>query len=663
MKLGCCYYPEHWPETDWDNNAAHMREMGLELVRIGEFAWSRMEPQQGQYDWDWLDRAIESLAKGGLKIILGTPTATPPKWLVDSMPDMIAIDEKGNPRKFGSRRQYCFSHMPYRQECARITQIMAMRYGNHDAIMGWQTDNEYGCHDTVLSYSVAAASRFRDWLSNKYDKISALNAAWGNVFWSMEYQSFDAIDLPYLTVTEANPAHVLDYRRFASDEVVSFNKIQTEIIKKYSPDRIIMHNFMGFYTDFDHHKVGADLDIATWDSYPLGFLEMFPFSDEEKEKFARQGHPDIAAFHHDLYRGCSNKWGVMEQQPGPVNWAHHNPAPLDGMVRLWTIEAMAHEADFCSYFRWRQIPFAQEQMHAGLLRPDGVEAQGALEARQAAADIAALRETATLHETATNQNAQNPKAQTIALHFSYEAQWLFETQPQGQSFQYLWLVFEHYSALRRMGLNIDIVSQDDDLEGYAMVIIPSMPIINDDFIAKVKALNVPVMFGPRSGSKTKDFSIPDNLAPGPLQQLIDVKVTRVESMREGLHHFGTSRHGDDFRIDHWIEHVVGTAEVVEQCHNGTAILSRHNNIYYCSAWPDDALLHNMLMDLLKLTDLKPIILPQELRIRRKDGFHYIFNYGCKMIDLGNIHGPWQGGNYIIGQENLASAQIAVIAAD
>lgn len=653
MKLGCCYYPEHWPESDWDNNAARMREMGLELVRIGEFAWSRMEPKQGQYDWDWLDRAIESLAKAGLKIILGTPTATPPKWLVDTMPDMIAIDRNGNPRKFGSRRHYCFSHLPYRKECARITQAMAERYGQHDAIMGWQTDNEYGCHDTALSYSVAAVSRFREWLSNKYDNIDTLNTAWGNVFWSMEYQCFDSIDLPDLTVTEANPAHVLDYRRFASDEVVSFNKVQTEIIKKHSPARNIIHNFMGFYTDFDHHKVGDDLDIATWDSYPLGFLEMFPFSEEDKDKFARQGHPDIAAFHHDLYRGCSDKWGVMEQQPGPVNWAHHNPAPLDGMVRLWTIEAMAHDANFCSYFRWRQAPFAQEQMHAGLLRADGEEAQGAIEARQAADEITILN------------NASNAaqKSQTIALHFSYEAQWLFETQPQGQSFQYLWLVFEHYTALRRLGLNVDIISQDADLENYAMVIIPSMPIIDDSFIAKVKTLNIPVMFGPRSGSKTKDFSIPPNLAPGPLQQLIDLKVTRVESMRDGLHHFGTSRHGDDFRIDHWIENISGNAEVVEQCHNGNAILCRQDNIYYCSAWPDDALLHNIFIDLLKLTDAKPIILPEGLRIRRKDGLFYIFNYGCKMIDLGNIHEPWEGGNYIIGTENLASAQIAVIATD
>jgi beta-galactosidase len=363
MKLGCCYYPEHWPEAMWAEDARRMREMGLRLVRIGEFAWSRIEPEPGTFDWGWLDRAIETLHTAGLKVILGTPTATPPKWLIDRMPDMVAIDEQGRPRGFGSRRHYCFSHQEYRAECRRIVTALAQRYGTHPAIVMWQTDNEYGCHDTVLSFSEAAASAFRGWLSARYDTPQALNTAWGNVFWSMEYRSFAEVDPPHLTVTEANPAHWLDYRRFASDQVTRFNREQVAIIRSHSPGRDITHNFMGFFTEFDHHDVGRDIDVATWDSYPLGFLEQFWFSAQEKADYLRQGHPDIAAFHHDLYRGCSGgRWGVMEQQPGPVNWARFNPAPLPGMVTLWTLEACAHGAEFTSYFRWRQAPFAQEQM-------------------------------------------------------------------------------------------------------------------------------------------------------------------------------------------------------------------------------------------------------------------------------------------------------------
>ena len=234
MKLGCCYYPEHWPEDMWAEDAARMVDIGLSQVRIGEFAWSRIEPQPGQYDWDWLDRAIATLGDAGLEIILGTPTATPPKWLVDSMPDMVAIDAHGNPRGFGSRRHYCFSHAGYREECERIVKLMAERYGRHPAIKAWQTDNEFGCHDTVVSYSEAAAQAFRRWLADTYQNVDAMNTAWGNVFWSMEYLDFDAVDPPNLTVTEPNPAHVLDYRRFASDEVVTFNRLQADIIRPLS---------------------------------------------------------------------------------------------------------------------------------------------------------------------------------------------------------------------------------------------------------------------------------------------------------------------------------------------------------------------------------------------------------------------------------------------
>ena len=270
--LGTCYYPEHWDEALWTDDARRMVEAGLTWVRIGEFAWSRLEPHPGEFHWDWLDRAIEVLGSAGLKVVLGTPTATPPRWMADKHPDMFAVDVDGKPRGFGSRRHYCFSHIGYREECARIVEMFAERYGANPHVGAWQTDNEYGCHDTTISYSEAALKAFRIWLREKYQTIEALNGAWGNVFWSMEYNTFDQIGLPNLTVTEPNPAHSLDFRRFSSDQVITFNRLQTEIIRKHSAAPI-SHNYMGRITDFDHYKVGDDLEIATWDSYPLGFLE------------------------------------------------------------------------------------------------------------------------------------------------------------------------------------------------------------------------------------------------------------------------------------------------------------------------------------------------------------------------------------------------------
>ena len=478
----------------------------------------------------------------------------------------------------------------------------------------WQTDNEYGCHDTVLSFSDAAASAFRGWLAARYDTPQALNEAWGNVFWSMEYRSFAEVDPPHLTVTEANPAHWLDYRRFASDQVASFNREQVEIIRTHSPGRDITHNFMGFFTEFDHHDVGRDIDVATWDSYPLGFLEQFWFAREEKQAYLRQGHPDIAAFHHDLYRGCSNgRWGVMEQQPGPVNWARFNPAPLPGMVALWTLEACAHGAEFTSYFRWRQAPFAQEQMHAGLLRPDSSEAEAADEVHAAAA---------VLQDIGPQQVARAP----VALVFSYEAAWTIGIQPQGQSFRYLELVFEAYSALRARGLDVDIVAPRADLTAYRMVIVPTLPIMPEGFADKLGALDCPVLIGPRSGSKTASFHIPEGLAPGDLKPLIPLTVTRVESLRDGF-----SEPAQGFAVTRWREDVESKLAPELADTAGRGVIYRQNNVRYCAIWPDRALLA-LLVELMAQEAGVPLIdLPEGIRLRRSASHAFTFNYAKEPV--------------------------------
>ena len=389
--LGVCYYPEHWPEEKWQRDLAAVQDLGIRYVRVGEFAWSRLEPAPGQYEFAWLHRILDLAAKRALSIVLGTPTAAPPKWLVDQMPDMLAVDSEGKPKKFGSRRHYCFSHAGYRAEAVRIVSAIAREFGQHPAVTAWQTDNEYGCHDTVLSYSEAARDAFRRWLREKYGTIDCLNRRWGNVFWSMEYRGFEEIDLPNLTVTEANPAHQLDFRRFSSEQVQSFNRLQVDIIRHLSPGRTILHNFMGGFLDFDHFALASDLDAASWDSYPLGFLTLLNVPQEQKLKYLRTGDPDFVAFHHDLYRGCGRgRWWVMEQQAGPVNWAAYNPAPNPGMVRFWTHEAIAHGAEVVSYFRWRQAPFAQEQMHAGLNLPDDSPDTGTGEIKQVVAELAGL---------------------------------------------------------------------------------------------------------------------------------------------------------------------------------------------------------------------------------------------------------------------------------
>lgn len=616
--LGVCYYPEHWPEEIWPEDARRMAEAGLTWVRIGEFAWSRLEPEPGQFDFAWMDRAIATLGSAGLKVVLGTPTATPPRWMIDRHPDMLAVDADGRPRRFGSRRHYCFSHRGYLEECRRIVTLLALRYGRNAHVAAWQTDNEYGCHDTILSYSDAARHAFRDWLAQRYQSPQALNKAWGNVFWSMDYGSFDQIDLPNLTVTEPNPAHVLDFRRFSSDQVVAFNRAQVEILRRHS-SAPIAHNYMGRITDFDHYKVGADLDIASWDSYPLGFLsDRLEADAAHKAAYLRQGDPDFQAFHHDLYRTVGRgRWWVMEQQPGPVNWAPWNPAPLPGMVRLWTWEAFAHGAEAVCYFRWRQASFGQEQMHAGLLRPDSVAAPGLEEAEQVARELELAPEADCGHGD-------------VALVFDYESAWAWATQPQGADFDYFRLCFAWYRGLRRLGLNIDILSPEtSDLSQWRLVLVPGLFTLSAPLRSAIPSCPGAVVFGPRAASRTPDFSIPVPLPPN--LPGLDARVTRVQSLPPGT----SVALKSGGRFVHWVEDIETCADVTISRDDGRAALVGQGAVRYLAGWPDDDSLVKILRDLCAEQAIGTFDLPPSLRRRGGSTRQFLFNHGTEAVE-------WQG---------------------
>ena len=613
--LGVCYYPEQWPEEQWAEDARRMAALGLTWVRIGEFAWGRMEAAPGRYDWGWLDRAIEILGGAGLKVVLGTPTATPPRWMLTKHPDMLALDQDGKPRGFGSRRHYCFSHRPYRAECAKIVAVMAERYGNNPHVAAWQTDNEYACHDTTLSYSAAALHAFRDWLAQRYQSTEALNRAWGNVFWSMDYAGFDEIGLPNLTVTEANPAHVMAFRRFASDEVAGFNRVQTQIIRQYSTAPIA-HNYMGQITDFDHFSVGADLDIASWDAYPLGFLsDRLPATAEHRKRFVRQGDPDFQAFHHDLYRAVGRgRWWIMEQQPGPVNWAPWNPDPLPGMARLWAWEAFAHGAEAVCYFRWRQAPFAQEQMHAGLLRPDSVPAQAFEEVAEVAQELALM------------PDVSNAVAD-VALVFDYASAWAWETQPQGRDFSYFRLVFEAYKTLRKLGLNIDIMPPDcADLSGYKLVLAPGVATLSEPFLRALTAFKGLALIGPRSNCKTPEFATPLPLPPN--LPGMAATVARVESLPPDVP--VPLLAGGNFM--HWREKVETSAQIVEATDDGWPALIRAGGLHYLAGWPDEVAFTRMVNGLCQQAGIETDPLPEGLRRRDSGTQRFLFNYNAVPVE-------------------------------
>ena len=624
-KLGSCYYPEHWSEDQWQKDAEDMIASGLTWVRIGEFAWSRLEPEEGDYNFEWLDRAISILGSSGLNVVMSTPTATPPRWVVDKWPDMLIVDVEGRTRRPGSRRHYCFSHEGYLNEAIKISEMVAKRYGANPYIKAWQLDNEYGCHDTTLSYSDSALRAFRIWVQKKYKTIDRLNESWKNVFWSMDYNDFEQIELPNLTVTDPNPIHALDFRRFSSDQVINFNQSQSQVLRKYTQMPLI-HNYMGRITDFNHYEVGEDLDVASWDSYPLGFLEdRSNQSDEFKTKFMRFGDPDFQSFHHDLYRTVGNgRWWVMEQQPGPVNWAPFNPEPATGAVRLWTWEAIAHGAEVVSYFRWRQAPFAQEQMHAGLQRSDGVAAPGLNEASQVFSEL-------------KNFESIDQVQSKIALIFDYESCWAWEIQPQGKDFNYFELVYDYYKALRALGLSIDILPPNQgDLSGYKVVLMPGLMNIGDELSRAIKQFDGVLISGPRTGSKTLDMAIPEKLPP--LIPGINGTVARVESLRPNV----TISIKELGNFKKWMETLVDSDNVIQFCDDGRPAIIGNENNFYITGWADQATLKNIFSGVCDSQDISFTELNDCVRTRETSSYRFWFNFSEEESTVGSIKIPASG---------------------
>ena len=504
--LGVCYYPEHWPfrpvgrgrSSDVGDRhplRAHRRVRVVAARAAG----------QGELHFDWLVEAMDALGRHGLKVIVGTPTATPPRWMVDRYPDMLAVDARRQaPRLRLAPPLLLLARRATRAEAARITSLLIEKIGGHPALAGWQTDNEYGCHDTTYSYSASGATGVPALARGSVQHDRGAQRGLGQCLLVDGVQRVsNRSTCRYLTVTEANPAAMLDFCRYSSDQVAAFNKVQFDLMKAARPDLPVIHNFMGA-TEFDHYDLAKTLDVASWDSYPIGHLDVSDESAEVKARYMRQGEPDAQGLKHDLYRavGRGRLW-IMEQQPGPVNWATYNPDPLPGMVRLWTWEAFAHGAEVVSYFRWRQYHSAQEQMHAGLLRPDSQPAPAYHEARQVAEELEAV---GIVGEASKARVAHRLRlSERVGL-----------ADPAACA-----RIYPPRSCARRATppcasagwMSTSSRPQTDDFSGYDLVIIPALFAWNDALRSAIADFQGHLLIGPRSGSKTGVFTIPGQSCP------------------------------------------------------------------------------------------------------------------------------------------------------
>lgn len=354
FQLGVCYYPEHWNDDLWEDDFRRMKEMGFSIVRIGEFAWSIFEPEDGTFSFDLFDRALTAADHYGLKIIMGTPTATPPAWLTSRYPEVLNARQDGVVYQHGQRRHYNYSSPVYRLNCQRIVRKMAEHYSNHPAIVGWQIDNEFNCEKADF-YSEADHIAFRQWARNKYGTLDKLNEAWGTVFWSQTYTDWEQVYLTRTTVSDSpNPHHLLDEKRFISDNTIEFAQLQADIIRECAPKHWITTN--GMFGHLDNHRMTDELlHFYSYDSYPQ-------FSSIEDPADTSSLRDRKWSLNLSETRSVSQQFCVMEQQSGPGGWVNRMemPSPRPGQIRLWTYQSIAHGADMLLYFRWRTATMGTE---------------------------------------------------------------------------------------------------------------------------------------------------------------------------------------------------------------------------------------------------------------------------------------------------------------
>lgn len=390
LDMGVCYYPEHWDKGLWAEDLGRMLAVGLRTVRIAEFAWSLIEPREGEYTYEFFDEFLNLALEKGMQVIFCTPTATPPAWLTEKYPEALNADMEGNLIYHGSRRHYNYNSPVYQRLCCNIVEKSAAHYAQHPAIVGWQLDNEFNCErDTFYSESDTAA--FRSFLQEKYGTLDALNQAWGTVFWNQTYTEWEEVYVPRKTNTNSNNPHqMLDYYRFISDSVCRFAKMQADIIRRYAKEGdFITHN--GMFANIDYQRLAREsLDVLMYDSYPDFGYELDTYRPEDIMK-DRKWSRNLSGV-----RAVSPNFGIMEQQSGANGWntRMEAPTPRPGQITLWTMQSIAHGADYVSYFRWRTALFGTEMYWHGILDYSGRDNRRLREVAEISKKLAAMQEIA-----------------------------------------------------------------------------------------------------------------------------------------------------------------------------------------------------------------------------------------------------------------------------
>jgi len=627
MIYGGDYNPEQWSEDVWLEDARLMQEAGVNLVSLGIFAWTKLQPAPDTFDFDWLDGLMDLLYTHGIKVNLATPTASPPAWLVHGYPDVLPITDNETTLWHGGRRHYCPHSPSYHIYVKKIVTKLAERYASHPALAMWHVDNEYASGVTEC-FCEASAAAFLEWLKQKYTSLDQLNEAWGTAFWSQHYTDWKEIHPPRKAPAAVNPSQQLDWKRFNSDSWVACFDEQKAILNQFTPNIPVTTNFMGFHKPLDYWHLASREDVVSNDNYPDTFDPTWMV------------HAGMIC---DLMRSLKNHqpWILMEQAPAHVNWRQRNSTKRPGVMRLCSYQAIARGADGIMFFQWRASKAGSEKHHSGMLPHIGTDSRVWREVKSFGNELRKLD--AVL--------ASQVKAE-VAILLDWESWWALELEGKpSNDLRLMSQVMSYYAPLYKNNITVDFAHPESDLSKYKLVIAPNLYLVKDHTVENINRYvenggNLVMSFF--SGIVDQNEQIRLGGYPAPFREILGLVVEEYVPYPEKLSNSICTNDGKQFQCTFWsdIIHLKNANAIAtyEKDYYANSPAITHNtfgkgNAFYVGTVPDNNGMEWLIEQVCKTADVQSVSanVPAGVEIlQRMNGestFMFVLNHSSEKVSV------------------------------